>query len=65
MLSESTLDRLIESSASDLRQTINMLQMWKNQSTNGQDFMNRTQKDQSVMFNNFDAASKLLNLGND
>ena len=58
------LKKLIESSGADLRQIINVLQMWKNQSARlGADFMNKIGKDEKVMLNNFDAASKLLNLG--
>lgn len=58
------LRKLIESSGSDLRQIINVLQMWKNQSARlGENFMNTIAKDEKVMLNNFDAASKLLNLG--
>lgn len=37
--------------------------MWKNQSASlGADFMKTIAKDEKVMLNNFDAASKLLNL---
>jgi replication factor C subunit 1 len=61
---DNMLRKLIESSGSDLRQIINVLQMWKNQSvTLGKDFMSFMAKDEKVMMNNFDAASKLLNLG--
>ena len=39
--------------------------MWKNQHVNfGKDFLNAVSKDEKVMINNFDAASKLLNCGN-
>jgi hypothetical protein len=38
--------------------------MWKNQSVRlGADFLNSIAKDEKVMLNNFDAASRLLNLG--
>ena len=61
---DNMLRKLIESSGSDLRQIINVLQMWKNQSVSlGKDFMSFIAKDERVMLNNFDAASKLLNLG--
>ena len=59
-----TLKNLVESSGQDLRQIINILQMWKNQNANfGSDFMKSITKDESVMINNFDAAQKLLNHG--
>lgn len=52
------LDRLIDSSGGgDIRQIINILQMWKNNS------VNFSSKDESVMINNFDAAHRLLNCG--
>ena len=37
--------------------------MWKNQGKTGQEFLKNAKKDESVMINSFDAASKLLNLG--
>jgi replication factor C subunit 1 len=60
-ISEESLDKLIMSTGgSDLRQIINILQMWKNQ---GGDHLNSVSKDESVMINNFEAANKLLNHG--
>jgi len=54
---KATLNNLIESSGQDLRQIINILQMWKNQNANfGAEFMKSITKDESVMINNFDAA---------
>ena len=43
---------------SDLRQIINMLQMWKSNPN-----LKATSKDENVMINNFGAAHKLLNHG--
>ena len=55
--------QLIESSGSDLRQIINILQMWKNQNvSNGGDFLKNIAKDEKVMINNYDAAHRLLNM---
>jgi DNA polymerase III delta prime subunit len=57
------LKQLIESSGSDLRQIINILQMWKNQNvSNGGDFLKNIAKDEKVMINNYDAAHRLLNM---
>jgi replication factor C subunit 1 len=59
------LEQLIQSSGGgDLRQIINILQMWKNQHKNfGKSFLAGISKDESVMINNFDAAHRLLNCG--
>ena len=64
-IDETMLDQLIQSSGGgDLRQIINILQMWKNQHRNfGEAFLSGISKDESVMINNFDAAHKLLNCG--
>ena len=57
------IKQLIESSGSDLRQIINILQMWKNQNvSNGGDFLKNIAKDEKVMINNYDAAHRLLNM---
>lgn len=56
---------LIDTSGNDMRQIINILQMWKNQHVNyGADFMKNVGKDEKVMINNYDAAHKLLDCGN-
>ena len=58
-VSDQQLETLIASTGgSDLRQIINILQMWK-RFDNPLDIS----KDESVMINNFDAANKLLNHG--
>ena len=64
-ISMETLEKLIQSSGgSDLRQIINILQMWKNQHSNfGKEFLQGISKDERVMTNNFEAANKLLNGG--
>ena len=57
-------DRLITSSGNDIRQVINILQMWNQQATNGnKKFETTVCKDDKVMINNFDAAHRLLNHG--
>ena len=62
---EQQLRQLIEASGFDLRQIINILQMWKNQkvSMGSKDFVQSITKDEKVMINNYDAAKKLLNHG--
>ena len=64
-IDDEMLDHLVESSGGgDLRQIINILQMWKNQHANfGPTFLKGISKDESVMINNFDAAHRLLNCG--
>ncbi len=57
-----TINKVIESSGYDIRQIINILQMWKNQQLNT-GFLKNISKDESVMINNFDAAHRLLNHG--
>lgn len=56
---------MIEASGQDLRQIINILQMWKNQNISKGDstFIKSITKDEKVMINNYDAAKKLLNHG--
>ena len=57
-----TLDKIVETSGNDLRQIINILQMWKNKTlTKGE--LGTISKDEKVMINNFDAAHRLLNHG--
>jgi DNA polymerase III delta prime subunit len=54
-----TANHLIESSGNDIRQVINNLQMWN---ANPEDIKkNAGVKDDKVMINNFEAASRLLN----
>jgi len=56
--------RLIESSGNDIRQVINILQMWSQQAAAGNSsFIGSVCKDEKVMINNFDAAHRLLNDG--
>jgi replication factor C subunit 1 len=59
--------RLIESSGNDIRQVINIMQMWSQKSRmgahQGTDFSATVCKDDKVMINNFDAAHRLLNHG--
>lgn len=57
-----TVAKVIESSGMDIRQIINILQMWKNQQLDS-GFLKNISKDESVMINNFDAAHRLLNHG--
>lgn len=52
----------MESSGNDIRQVINILQMWKNHSLSS-DFIKKIGKDESVMISNFDAAQRLLDHG--
>lgn len=57
-------ERLVESSGNDIRQVINILQMWSQQAAMGNShFLSSVAKDESVMINNFDAAHRLLNHG--
>lgn len=57
-----TINKIIESSGMDLRQIINILQMWKNKElSNG--VLSQIVKDEKVMINNFDAAHRMLNHG--
>ena len=56
---------IIDTSGNDMRQIINILQMWKNQNANfGDEFIKRLAKDEKVMINSHDAANKLLDCGN-
>jgi len=63
-IDKNKLQNLIESSGSDLRQIINVIQMWKNnQSVGCRNLdMDKIAKDEKVMINNFDAAFRLLNI---
>ena len=59
---------LIESSGNDIRQVINILQMWTQQAASAskadsKKFITATSKDEKVMINNFEAAYRLLNNG--
>lgn len=56
------MDKICESSGQDLRQIINILQMWKNSQLN-QNNVTSIKKDENVMINNFEAAYRLLNSG--
>lgn len=63
-----TCNNLIESSGNDIRQVINILQMWTQQAasasgTDAKKFLTATAKDEKVMINNFEAAYRLLNNG--
>jgi replication factor C subunit 1 len=60
---ETTLERVIEASGHDIRQIINILQMWKNTQLGNKGFLKNISKDESVMINNFDAAHRLLDHG--
>lgn len=53
---------MIESSGCDIRQVINVVQMWKNHQMDS-GFLKSIMKDESVMITNFDAAHRLLNHG--
>lgn len=57
-----TLSKIVESSGNDIRQIINILQMWKNKLLSDKQ-INLISKDEKVMINNFDAAHRLLNHG--
>jgi DNA polymerase III delta prime subunit len=59
-LDEKALTNLIESSGNDIRQIINLLQLW-NVHGNSDTFTAVGHKDDSVMINNFEAANRLLN----
>lgn len=56
------LDHLVESSGCDIRQVVNVIQMWKNTQMSTK-FLKSVSKDESVMINNFDAAHRLLDHG--
>lgn len=49
------VEEVIESSGNDIRQIINILQMWKNHQLHS-GFLKNIMKDESVMISNFDAA---------
>lgn len=57
------IDRIVEASGNDIRQVINIVQMWKNTQMTDKNFLTRINKDESVMINNFDAAHRLLDHG--
>lgn len=61
-MEKESLEKLIESSGNDIRQIINILQMWKN-SLLTKSQLTSISKDEKVMINNFDAAHRLLNHG--
>ena len=46
----------------DIRQIINILQMWKNKQLSSGE-LSQIIKDERVMINNFDAANRILNHG--
>jgi hypothetical protein len=52
----------VESSGCDMRQIINVIQMWKNAKMD-RSIVDRIGKDESVMIGNFDAAHRLLDHG--
>jgi DNA polymerase III delta prime subunit len=57
-LDQVAVDRLIESSGNDIRQIINILQMWNNQAATGKkSLLSTVAKDGKVMLSNFEAAS--------
>ncbi len=62
-IDDTTLDHVVEASGNDIRQIINILQMWKNTQMNDNSFLKKISKDESVMINNFDAAHRLLDHG--
>lgn len=67
-MDEDTCKNLIESSGNDIRQVINILQMWTQQAAtasqaDAKKFIAATSKDEKVMINNFEAAFRLLNNG--
>lgn len=54
-MNELSINQLIESSGNDIRQVINIMQMWNVQGGNSNVSTTAT-KDDKVMLNNFDAA---------
>lgn len=56
------IEQVIESSGNDIRQVINIVQMWKNHQLDT-GFLKNIAKDESVMITNFDAAHRLLDHG--
>ena len=68
-MQEEQAGQMIEAAGNDIRQVINIMQMWNQQravSTNpeaAKNFIKQTKKDEKVMINNFDAAHRLLNSG--
>lgn len=67
-LDQETCSNLIESSGNDIRQVINILQLWTRQAegesgSDAKQFMTASKKDEKVMINNFEAAYRLLNHG--
>ncbi len=56
------IDQVVESSGNDIRQIINIMQMWKNHQLDT-GFLKKIGKDESVMISNFDAAQRLLDHG--
>ena len=56
------VEQVIESSGNDIRQVINIVQMWKNHQLDS-GFLKNIAKDESVMISNFDAAHRLLDHG--
>jgi len=56
------LEQVIESSGCDIRQVINVVQMWKNHQMDS-GFLKSIMKDESVMITGFDAAHRMLNHG--
>ena len=66
-LDAETCNNLIESSGNDIRQVLNILQLWTQQnatdSSAAKSFMTASKKDEKVMINNFEAAYRLLNHG--
>jgi replication factor C subunit 1 len=59
---KATIDQVVESSGNDIRQIINILQMWNNHQMDS-GFLKKISKDESVMISNFDAALRLLDHG--
>ena len=62
-IEDETLNRVVEASGNDIRQVVNILQMWKNTQMGNKGFLKNISKDESVMINNFDAAHRLLDHG--
>ena len=57
-----TIDQIVDSSGNDIRQIINIMQMWKNQDMD-KGILKKITKDECVMMTNFDAAQRLLDHG--
>ena len=56
------LEQVVESSGNDIRQVINVVQMWKNHQLDA-GLLKNIMKDESVMITNFDAAKHVAVAG--